>query len=58
LRAASSALVAALAVESLRAAALAIGDFNTCRAVVDEPGARKTVDQALSSQNVSNRTTS
>src|SRR5262249_30615782 len=32
-------LVAALAAESLHAEALAIGDFNTCRAYVDEPGA-------------------
>jgi exonuclease III len=33
------ALIAALAAESLQAQALAIGDFNTCRAYVDEPGA-------------------
>ena len=33
------ALIAALAAESLQAEALAIGDFNTCRAYVDEPGA-------------------
>jgi exodeoxyribonuclease-3 len=33
------ALIAALAVESLGAEALAIGDFNTCRAYVDEAGA-------------------
>jgi exodeoxyribonuclease III len=33
------ALIAALATESLWAEALAIGDFNTCRAYVDEPGA-------------------
>jgi len=33
------ALIAALAAESLDAHALAIGDFNTCRAYVDEPGA-------------------
>jgi exodeoxyribonuclease III len=32
-------LIAALAAGSLRAKALAIGDFNTCRAYVDEPGA-------------------
>jgi exonuclease III len=32
-------LTAALAAESLGAEALAIGDFNTCRAYVDEPGA-------------------
>jgi exodeoxyribonuclease-3 len=32
-------LIAALAAESLDAQALAIGDFNTCRAFVDEPGA-------------------
>jgi exodeoxyribonuclease-3 len=32
-------LVAAMAAESLHAEALAIGDFNTCRAYVDEPGA-------------------
>ena len=33
------ALIAAFAAESLPAQALAIGDFNTCRAYVDEPGA-------------------
>ena len=33
------ALIAALAAEPLQAEALAIGDFNTCRAYVDEPGA-------------------
>ena len=33
------ALIAALAAESLQAEALAIGDFNACRAYVDEPGA-------------------
>jgi len=33
------ALIAAFAAESLDAQALAIGDFNTCRAYVDEPGA-------------------
>jgi len=33
------ALIAALAAESLDARSLAIGDFNTCRAYVDEPGA-------------------
>lgn len=33
------ALVAALATEPLQAEAVAIGDFNTCRAYVDEPGA-------------------
>src|SRR5438270_10731603 len=33
------ALIAALAAESLQAEALAIGDFNTCRAYIDEPGA-------------------
>jgi exodeoxyribonuclease-3 len=33
------ALIAALAAESLQSQALAIGDFNTCRAFVDEPGA-------------------
>jgi exodeoxyribonuclease III len=33
------ALLAALAAESLSAQAVAIGDFNTCRAYVDEPGA-------------------
>ena len=33
------ALIAALAAEPLGAEALAIGDFNTCRAYVDEPGA-------------------
>ena len=33
------ALIAALAAEPLQAQALAIGDFNTCRAYVDEPGA-------------------
>ena len=33
------ALVAALAAEPLMAEAVAIGDFNTCRAYVDEPGA-------------------
>jgi exodeoxyribonuclease-3 len=33
------ALVASLAAEPLQAEALAIGDFNTCRAYVDEPGA-------------------
>ena len=33
------ALIAALAAESLQAQSLAIGDFNTCRAYVDEPGA-------------------
>jgi exodeoxyribonuclease-3 len=33
------ALIAALAAEPLQAKALAIGDFNTCRAYVDEPGA-------------------
>jgi exodeoxyribonuclease-3 len=33
------ALVGALAAESLSASALAIGDFNTCRAYVDEAGA-------------------
>ena len=33
------ALIAALAGRSLQAEALAIGDFNTCRAYVDEPGA-------------------
>lgn len=33
------ALIASLAAESLSAAGLAIGDFNTCRAYVDEPGA-------------------
>jgi exonuclease III len=33
------ALIAALAAEPLQADALAIGDFNTCRAYVDEPGA-------------------
>jgi len=32
-------LIAAMAAESLAAEALAIGDFNTCRAYVDEPGA-------------------
>ena len=32
-------LIAALAAESLQSQALAIGDFNTCRAYVDEPGA-------------------
>jgi exodeoxyribonuclease-3 len=32
-------LIAALAAESLEAEALAIGDFNTCRAYVDEAGA-------------------
>jgi exodeoxyribonuclease III len=32
-------LIAALAAGSLQAEALAIGDFNTCRAYVDEPGA-------------------
>jgi exonuclease III len=32
-------LIAALAAQSLHAPALAIGDFNTCRAYVDEPGA-------------------
>ena len=32
-------LVGALAAEALHAEALAIGDFNTCRAYVDEPGA-------------------
>jgi exonuclease III len=32
-------LIAALAAEPLQADALAIGDFNTCRAYVDEPGA-------------------
>jgi len=33
------ALIAALAAEPLQAEALAIGDFNTCRACVDEAGA-------------------
>ncbi len=33
------ALIAALAAESLQAQSLAIGDFNTCRPYVDEPGA-------------------
>lgn len=33
------ALIAGLAAESLSAQSLAIGDFNTCRAYVDEPGA-------------------
>ena len=33
------ALIAALAAEPLQAEALAIGDFNTCRAYIDEPGA-------------------
>jgi exodeoxyribonuclease III len=33
------ALIAAVAAESLHAQAVAIGDFNTCRAFVDEPGA-------------------
>ena len=33
------ALIAALAAEPLAAEAVAIGDFNTCRAYVDEPGA-------------------
>ena len=33
------ALIAALAAESVASEALAIGDFNTCRAYVDEPGA-------------------
>src|SRR5205085_3996731 len=33
------ALIAALAAEPLQTEALAIGDFNTCRAYVDEPGA-------------------
>jgi exodeoxyribonuclease-3 len=33
------ALIAALAAEPLQADVLAIGDFNTCRAYVDEPGA-------------------
>jgi exodeoxyribonuclease III len=33
------ALIAALAAEPLMAEAVAIGDFNTCRAYVDEPGA-------------------
>jgi exodeoxyribonuclease III len=33
------ALIAALAAESLGALSVAIGDFNTCRAFVDEPGA-------------------
>lgn len=33
------ALIAALAAESLHAESLATGDFNTCRAYVDEPGA-------------------
>jgi len=33
------ALVATLATEPLQAEAVAIGDFNTCRAYVDEPGA-------------------
>ena len=32
-------LIGALAAEPLQAEALAIGDFNTCRAYVDEPGA-------------------
>jgi exodeoxyribonuclease III len=32
-------LIAALVTEPLQAQALAIGDFNTCRAYVDEPGA-------------------
>jgi len=32
-------LIGALATESLQSEALAIGDFNTCRAYVDEPGA-------------------
>ena len=32
-------LIAALAAEPLQAEALAIGDFNTCRAYIDEPGA-------------------
>jgi len=32
-------LIAALAAEPLQAEAVAIGDFNTCRAYVDEPGA-------------------
>jgi exodeoxyribonuclease-3 len=32
-------LIATLAAESLGAEAVAIGDFNTCRAYVDEPGA-------------------
>ncbi|MGE5269000.1 MAG: exodeoxyribonuclease III [Thiohalocapsa sp.] len=33
------ALIAALAAESLGAESVALGDFNTCRAFVDEPGA-------------------
>ena len=33
------ALIGALAAEPLQAEALAIGDFNTCRAYIDEPGA-------------------
>jgi len=33
------ALIAALATESLQAQSVAIGDFNTCRAYLDEPGA-------------------
>jgi exonuclease III len=33
------ALIAALAAEPLAGDAVAIGDFNTCRAYVDEPGA-------------------
>src|SRR6266403_2166286 len=33
------ALIAALAAEPLQAEALTIGDFNTCRAYIDEPGA-------------------